>query len=41
MLSTDESRRQLIDLFRRQGIVDLRTLFTVLSFSERARREEK
>jgi hypothetical protein len=35
MLSTDESRQQLIDFFRRQGIADLQTLFTVLKTQSR------
>jgi len=35
MLSTDQSRQQLINLFRRQGIVDLQTLFTVLETQSR------
>ncbi len=35
MLSTDESRQQLIDLFRRQGMVDLQTLFSVLKTRSR------
>jgi hypothetical protein len=35
MLSTDESRQQLITLFRRQGILDIPTLFTVLETRSR------
>jgi hypothetical protein len=35
MLSTNESNQQLSDLFRRQGIVDLRTLFSVLETHSR------
>ena len=35
MLSADESRQQLVALFRRQGIVDLQTLFTVLETQSR------
>ena len=35
MLSANESRQQLIDLFRRQAIVDLRTLFTALETQSR------
>ena len=35
MLSADESRVQILALFRRQGIVDLHTLFTVLGTQSR------
>jgi hypothetical protein len=35
MFSTEESRQQLIDLFRRYGIMDLATLFTVLKTQSR------
>jgi len=35
MLSAEESRQQLVALFRRQGIVDLRTLSTVLETQSR------
>jgi hypothetical protein len=35
MLSINESRQQLIDLFRRYGIMDLQTLFTVLKTQSR------
>jgi hypothetical protein len=35
MFSTEESRQQLIDLFRRYGIMDLAILFTVLKTQSR------